>query len=116
MFTFGLASKTVTLFILHSQYCHCVKSVRIRSYSGPYFLAFGLNTDQNNSEYGLFYAACTVNIALCDTKKAITFSYLITGSKILIQADDYSQCFALFRFTQVTKTKFTFDSSLHFCV
>ena len=37
---------------------HCVKSVRIRSYSGPYFPAFGLNTerygmwenaDQNNS-------------------------------------------------------------------
>ena len=27
----------------------CVKSVRIRSYSGPYFPAFGLN----NSEYGL---------------------------------------------------------------
>ena len=41
--------------------CHCVKSVRIRSYSGPHFPAFGLNTqysvrmrenaDQNNSEY-----------------------------------------------------------------
>ena len=42
---------------------HCVKSVRVRSFSGPYFLAFGLNTeiysarmgggdtDQNNSEY-----------------------------------------------------------------
>ena len=42
---------------------HCVRSVRIRSYSGPYFPAFGLNTerygvnrkmqenaDQNNSE------------------------------------------------------------------
>ena len=33
---------------------HCVKSVRIRSYSGPYFHAFTLNTDQNNSEYGHF--------------------------------------------------------------
>ena len=52
---------------------HCVKSVHIRSYSGPYFPAFGLNmdrysvlrispysvrmrenTDQNNSEYGHF--------------------------------------------------------------
>ena len=34
----------------------CVKNVRIRSYSGPHFPAFGLNTeqntDQNNSEYG----------------------------------------------------------------
>ena len=25
---------------------HCVKSVRIRSYSGPHFLAFGLNTER----------------------------------------------------------------------
>ena len=31
---------------------HCAKSVRIRSFSGPYFPAFRLNTDQNNSEYG----------------------------------------------------------------
>ena len=44
---------------------HCVKSVRVRSYSGPYFPAFGLNaekyevrmrenTNQNNSEYEHF--------------------------------------------------------------
>ena len=33
---------------------HCVKSVRIRGYSGPYFPAFGLNTGQNNSEYRHF--------------------------------------------------------------
>ena len=33
---------------------HCVKSVHNRSYSGPYFPAFGLNTDQNKSEYGHF--------------------------------------------------------------
>ena len=25
---------------------HCVKSVRIRSFSGPYFFAFGLNTER----------------------------------------------------------------------
>ena len=55
------------------QYClitalnHCVESVRIRSYSGPHFPAFGLilrispysvqmweNTDQNNCKYGHF--------------------------------------------------------------
>ena len=30
------------------------KSVRIWSYSVPYFPAFGLNTDQSNSEYGHF--------------------------------------------------------------
>ena len=33
---------------------HCVKSVHIWSYSGLYFPAFGLNTNQNNSKYGLF--------------------------------------------------------------
>ena len=26
---------------------HCVKSIRIRSFSGSYFLAFGLNTERN---------------------------------------------------------------------
>ena len=31
-----------------------VKSVRIRSYFGLYFPAFGLNTDQNSSKYGHF--------------------------------------------------------------
>ena len=52
------------------QIVHCVKSVRIRSYCGPHFSAFGLNTerrsifpysvrmqenvDQNTSEYGHF--------------------------------------------------------------
>ena len=35
-------------------FIHCVKSVRIRSFSGPYFPAFGLNTDQKNFEYGQF--------------------------------------------------------------
>ena len=33
---------------------HCVKSVRIRSYSGPYSVWMRKNTDQNNSEYGNF--------------------------------------------------------------
>ena len=29
---------------------HCVKSVRIWSYSGPYFPAFGLTTERYNTE------------------------------------------------------------------
>ena len=37
--------------IAKTEKCHCVKSVRIRKFSGPYFLAFGLNTDQKNVEY-----------------------------------------------------------------
>ena len=31
---------------LHRFYKHCVKSVRIRSFSGPYFSAFGPNTER----------------------------------------------------------------------
>ena len=31
-----------------------MKSICIRSYSGPYFPTFGLNADQSNSEYGYF--------------------------------------------------------------
>ena len=30
----------------NSNYIHCVKSVQIRSFSGPYFPAFGLNTER----------------------------------------------------------------------
>ena len=41
---------------------HGVKSVRIRSYSGPYFPAFRLNTDQNNSEYGDFSRSGTIDM------------------------------------------------------
>ena len=33
---------------------HFVESVRIRSFSGPYFPAFELKTDQKNSKYGHF--------------------------------------------------------------
>ena len=51
-------SQTFVPLRKHSIYLHCrehsVKSVRIRSYSGPYFPAFILNTDQNNFEYGTF--------------------------------------------------------------
>ena len=37
---------------LNNQYNnHCLKSVRIRSYSGPYFLAFGVNMER----YGAFF-------------------------------------------------------------
>ena len=45
--------KLISIFCFPQKH-HCVKSVRIRSHSGSYFKAFGLNTDQNNSEYGNF--------------------------------------------------------------
>ena len=49
---------------------HLVKSVRIRSFSGPHFPVFGLNTylvrmrenvNQKNSEYGHFLRSVSVN-------------------------------------------------------
>ena len=46
-----ILSKQVTISVTH-----CVKSVRIRSYSGPYFPAFGLN----NTEYGHFLRSDTL--------------------------------------------------------
>ena len=51
----------VCLLVLQNKENHCVKSVCIRSYSGPHFPACRLNkvrmrenVDQNNSEYGHF--------------------------------------------------------------
>ena len=58
--------------IVKKRHQHCVKSVHIRSYSGPHFPAFGLNTvrmqekaDQNNSEYGHFLRSAD---QMCTTK------------------------------------------------
>ena len=36
----------ILVFYNFTQYQHCVKRVRIRSYSGPCFPAFGLNTER----------------------------------------------------------------------
>ena len=41
-------------FSVYVSRIRCVKSVRIRSFYGPYFPTFGLNTDQKNSKYGHF--------------------------------------------------------------
>ena len=54
-------------FFLYQQYC--VKSVRIRSYSGPSSVRMRQNTDQNNSEYEhfLFYIS-SISYALRELK------------------------------------------------
>ena len=59
-FSFKFDSKKVTAR-------HCVKSVSIRSNSGPFLLAFGLNTDQNNSEHGHFLRSETTNNEILKT-------------------------------------------------
>ena len=62
--------------------CQCVKSVCVRSFSDPYFSAFGLNlvqmrenTDQKNSEYEHFLRS---DIYVCTTEKnllVLSFAY-----------------------------------------
>ena len=52
-------------FLFSVYYNHdiqCVKSVHIPSCSGSYFPASGLNTDQNNSEYGHFLHSAMCNL------------------------------------------------------
>ena len=66
--TFYVAARLVQCFIL-SNACpfDCVKSVHIRSYSGPYFPAFGLNTERYSvslriqSECGKIWTRITPN-------------------------------------------------------
>ena len=51
--TLNLAQEGLPLLIkiwMLEKEVHCVKSVRIRSYSSPYLPAFGLNTER----YGVF--------------------------------------------------------------
>ena len=64
--------------------CHCLKSVRIGSYSCMYFPAFILrispysvcmreNTDQNNPEYGHFWRS----VLLLKLFKSVSFAFSI---------------------------------------
>ena len=58
-----------------------MKIVQIQSFSGPYFSAFGLNTDQKNSVFG--YCSCSVklvNLYLCNP--FLTHFWPITAWKV----------------------------------
>ena len=55
---------------------HCVKSVRIWSYCGPYFPAFGQNTGPKNTEYGHFFRS--VCDSLMETLPLFPF-YILKG-------------------------------------
>ena len=89
---------------LHLQKPHCEKSVRIWSYSGPHFVAFGLNTEkysispysvrmrentgQNNSEYGHFLRS-TISRKLSKSTKIFSFywrdHYLLRCSALCLK-------------------------------
>ena len=73
---------------------HCVKSVRIRSFSGAYFPAFELNTerysvqmwenmDQKNSKYGHFLHSDDCKNTCCIVQKCEPAAYNITEKRTL---------------------------------
>ena len=79
--------------------CHCPKSVRIRSYSDPYFPAFGLNTERYSlspriqSECGKIRTRITPNTILftecvwerqSEVPEGVVIKYLwVRGKKII---------------------------------
>ena len=69
------------------RFIHCVKSIRIRSFSAPYFLAFGLNTEvyvanlRIQSECGKIRTRKTPNKAIFYVVAVfVFFLYTITDS------------------------------------
>ena len=59
---------------------HCVKSVRIRSYSGPNFPAFGLNTGRYLSNYGI--KASVFRLTFLISRKLAKDAFIIFGGRI----------------------------------
>ena len=73
-------------------FCHCVISVRIRCFSGPYFAAFGLNTEK----YGVslrIQSECG-NIRSRKTLNTDTFHTVFVKPKIIL----FSTCKKVFSF------------------
>ena len=77
----------------HNVCRHCVKTVRIRSYSGPYFPAFGLNTDRSGLSLRI-QSECSKN------KDQVNFEYghfscseslqrKLSGSHLFIAKNNY---------------------------
>ena len=68
---------------------HCVKSARIRSYSGPYFSAFGLNTERygaslrTQSKCGKMWTRITPNM---NTFHAVLATWATISTKLFIFA------------------------------
>ena len=65
-------------------FCHWVKSVRIRSYSGPYFPSFGLNKERYGvsiriqSECGKMWIRITPNTDTFYEVCSITFVFFLS--------------------------------------
>ena len=79
---------------------HCVKRVRIRSYSGPYFPVFGLNTDQNNPKYeyflcSVFFLAEYILFHIQKVKvKILIVLVLLLGTSCLLACEEFLSFFS----------------------
>ena len=78
-----IASQICLHSILTCDYPHCVKIVRIRCFFGPHFPAFGLNTDQKNSEYGHFSRSTTFEIPCFSSTLVCQFEKLYLRQTIV---------------------------------
>ena len=65
-------------------YIDCVKVVRIRGYSGPYFPAFALITDPSNTECGNFSRRDLVEHLMSSSEHFISFAGNLTISYFLL--------------------------------
>ena len=94
---------------IFNSYRHCVKSVRIRSFSGSYFAAFGLNTErytvfspnyQTNSEYRHFSCSERLPFKRTTAQKmkftimnfSIQWEQIITGYFLGIMSNTQNNC------------------------
>ena len=86
--------KCVWNFYFTSNHCHCVKSARIWSFSGPYFPAFGLNIERYFSDIltSLFPEHATLSCsAFLGWRLYFHLSYLNLFDKQYLQSHCYWQ-------------------------
>ena len=60
---------------MHSVKVHCVKSVRIQTYSGPHFPAFGLNRTRITPNTDTFYAVVSFSAVAKLLISALVYAY-----------------------------------------
>ena len=69
---FTVVSFYISIFLQLNYYIRCVKSARIRSYSGPHFPAFGLNTERYRIQE--YLSVFSSNAEKCRSEKCIPFT------------------------------------------
>ena len=86
-----------------------MKSVQIRSFSGPYFSVFRLNTDQKNSVFGQFFRSVFLFIQtteFCDANENLLKSLALFG-----YVHCYKKWFLADKIVLLTPLKSTFNPS-----